>query len=222
MARNCAQLPALSIKVGLQRCNALDGGLVSATAADSSTYDSDGEADQAESYSSCSTPHRHLCVLHLRPVVAAAGAMGVRTAHQVDPKAQLVVHTSSSAASNSSRSDQGEEVEVLDAMRLGNLAEPDELKGLTSASDVLSAPRLVGGPVGAKQGSLGGLQQAVLLGWAQQVKKGTSADELQVLSLPYTLQIKGNWVNDNQSFNVHVLLLLDTLILCALGTQQPL
>jgi len=27
---------------------------------------------------------------------------------------------------------------------------------------------------------LGGLEQAVLLGWAQQVKKGTSADELQV------------------------------------------
>ena len=107
-----------------------------------------------------------------------AGAMGVRTAHQVDPKAQLVVTTS--GQHDDDMGDLGEESEVLDAMRLGNSAEPNELKGLSGESDVLSAPRIVDGYGAAVQGSLGGLEQAVLLCWAQQVKKGTSADELQV------------------------------------------
>ena len=104
--------------------------------------------------------------------------MGMRTAHQVDAKAQLVVSTSSTAAGNSS--DFGEDAEALDAMRLGNDAEPSELKGLSSESDVLSAPRMVDQSEGVMGGTLGGLQQAVLLCWAQQVKKETSADELQV------------------------------------------
>ena len=104
--------------------------------------------------------------------------MGVRTAHQVEPKAQLVVTSSGQDGDN--LNDLGEESEALDAMRLGNDAEPSELKGLSTESDVLSAPRMVDGSGGAVEGSLGGLQQAVLLCWAQQVKKGTSADELQV------------------------------------------
>jgi len=36
------------------------------------------------------------------------------------------------------------------------------------------------GSGGGGERPLGGLEQAVLLGFAQQVKKGTSADELQV------------------------------------------
>lgn len=104
----------------------------------------------------------------------------MRTAHQVDAKAQLVVTTSGDSDNNTS--DLGEDSEALDAMRLGNSAEPSELKGLSTDSDVLSAPKILhesGGTAGAVS-SLGGLQQALLLCWSQQVKKGTSADELQV------------------------------------------
>ena len=83
--------------------------------------------------------------------LAGSGAMGMRTAHQVDAKAQLVVCTFSTVAGNSA--DYGEDAEALDTMRLGKDAEPSELKGLCSKSDVLSTPRLVddswGGPWGA-------------------------------------------------------------------------
>lgn len=106
-----------------------------------------------------------------------AGAMGVRTAHQVDPKAQLVVSTSYSAQDSGYTS--GEDSAALDSMSLGAQAESSELKGLTTDSDVLSAPKMEGSG-GAAERPLGGLEQAVLLGWAQQIKKGTSADELQV------------------------------------------
>lgn len=118
------------------------------------------------------------CCQECKAAWPAAGAMGVRTAHQVDAKAQLVVATS--GCKSNSISDDGEDSAALDAMRQGNSTEPSELKGLSAESDVLSAPRLEdesGDPAGA---ALGGLQQAVLLCWAQQVRRGTSADELQV------------------------------------------
>ena len=102
----------------------------------------------------------------------------MRTAHQVDAKAQLVVSTSHSAENDGYTS--GEDSLELDAMSLGSQSESSELKGLTTDSDVLSAPKMVNGSGGAAERALGGLEQAVLLGWAQQVKKGTSADELQV------------------------------------------
>jgi len=72
--------------------------------------------------------------------------MGVRTAHQVDPKAQLVVSTSHSAQDNGYTS--GEDSAALDSMSLGSQAESSELKGLTTDSDVLSAPRMVEGSGG--------------------------------------------------------------------------
>ena len=104
--------------------------------------------------------------------------MGMRTAHQVDPKAQLIASTSHLSHSNGYTS--GEDSAELESMTLGSQTEPSELKGLTTESDVLSAPMLVDGSGGVVDRPLGGLEQAVLLGWAQQVKKGTSADELQV------------------------------------------
>ena len=104
--------------------------------------------------------------------------MGTRTVHQVNPKAQLIVSVSHSHHENGYTS--GEDSSELDCMSLGSQAEPSELKGLTTDSDVLSAPRLVDGSGGVVDRPMGGLEQAVLLGWAQQVKKGTSADELQV------------------------------------------
>ena len=115
-----------------------------------------------------------------------AGALGKRTVHQVDPKAQLIVSISHSAQENGYTS--GEDSAELDALAFGGQAEAHELKGLTTESDVLSAPKLVDGSGNLVERPLGGLEQAVLLGWAQQVKKGTSADELQVWAslTPYT------------------------------------
>ena len=107
-----------------------------------------------------------------------AGAMGTRTVHQVDPKAQLIVSVSQTHHENGYTS--GEDSSELDSMSLGSQVESSELKGLTTDSDVLSAPQLVDGSGAVVDKPLGSLEQAVLLGWAQQVKKGTSADELQV------------------------------------------
>ena len=124
--------------------------------------------------------------------------MGMRTVHQVDPKAQLVVSTSHTAQDDCHAS--GEDSAALDAMSLGSQAESPELKGLTTESDVLSAPRLVDESGAVVERPLGGLEQAVLLGWAQQVKKGTSADELQVWelcnpSLPALVRSPHIWIH---------------------------
>ncbi|KAL3155216.1 hypothetical protein ABBQ32_013155 [Trebouxia sp. C0010 RCD-2024] len=137
-------------------------------------------------YSSPQTALRHLqaaaYALGMHTIVE--GAMGVRTVHQVDPKAQLVVSTSHSHEENGYAS--GEDSYQLDSMSLGSQVESSELKGLTAESDVLSAPKLVDGSGRVLDRSLGGLEQAVLLGWAQQVKKGTSVDELQAWQMaPY-------------------------------------
>lgn len=51
------------------------------------------------------------------------------------------------------------------------------MKGLTTDSDVLPAPQLVGEPGVALQGPLGSAQQALLLAMAEQVKRSTSAGE---------------------------------------------
>lgn len=126
----------------------------------------------------CLTSHLVITLVCRRRCLSATGAMGMRTAHQVDAKAQLIVSTSHSAENDGYTS--GEDSSALDAMSLGSQSESSELKGLTTDSDVLSAPRMVNGLGGAAERPLGGLEQAVLLGWAQQVKKGTSADELQV------------------------------------------
>ena len=128
----------------------------------------------------------------------SSGAMGMRTVHQVDPKAQLVVLTSHTAQDDCHAS--GEDSAALDAMSLGSQAESPELKGLTTESDVLSAPRLVDESGAVVERPLGGLEQAVLLGWAQQVKKGTSADELQVWelcdpSLPALVRSPHIWIH---------------------------
>ena len=51
------------------------------------------------------------------------------------------------------------------------------MKGLTTDSDVLPAPQLVGEPGIDLQGPLGSAQQALLLAMAEQVKRSTSAGE---------------------------------------------
>ncbi|KXZ52937.1 hypothetical protein GPECTOR_8g312 [Gonium pectorale] len=139
-------------------------------------------------------------LLGLRP--GLSGALGVRTVHQVDPKAQLVVVTSQShrAAPPSRHPGQPTESLGLDASSSAaassssSAAAPatapaapaapgsvrSELEGLTDESDVFPAPRLLGEGGALLETSYSPPEQALLLGWALAVKKETSADDLQV------------------------------------------
>ena len=113
------------------------------------------------------------------------GALGVRTVHQQDPHAQLVVEitdvkengSSTSCATGSHAS------EFLDKNVLhltGTLDEKHSLAGLDTDSDVLKGPKLLGGCSSSLQrNDLNALQQLVLLSKCYQVKKGSSADGTQ-------------------------------------------
>eukprot|EP00887_Chlorella_sp_A99_P004614 scaffold4.g4614.t1 len=153
-----------------------------------------------------------------------AGALGVRTAHQREARAQLVlaVRRATAAAWSAAHAagrlpGAGADGAALAAALAGDAAGGGgaagggagggegeaaaqrlaELKGLEDESDVLLHPRLVeaesgggaaeGGGVPAVEGSarallpsdLHPLEQALVLGWAQHVRKGTVADALQ-------------------------------------------
>jgi hypothetical protein len=168
--------------------------------------------------------------------VELTGALGLRTKHQIDPKAQLIAAVKAAAAGSSSGSSaaavaglQGFDVAALGFEEVGLTK---ELEGMMDESAVYLAPRLVeqtgsssstaaaaagaGAPApppaaaaaaaaaGAvnvaaasssssngeksagsspqqqqQQQQLSPLLQALLLGWAAQIKKGTSQDELQ-------------------------------------------
>ena len=99
-----------------------------------------------------------------------AGVLGVRTEHQQDAKAQLVVRTAraptlsptpqagenGAAAANGAGageggSTSGDEAEALDAAAAGGPR--GELADLSGASDVLPTPRLLDAGDGARSGS---------------------------------------------------------------------
>jgi hypothetical protein len=141
--------------------------------------------------------------------VELTGALGVRTRHQIDPKAQLVAAVKTAAAgSNGSSVAAAAGLEGLDVAALGfeEVGLTKELEGMEDDSAVYLAPRLVdqtgtaaaaaealpacidssaSQPAAAAQDAqqqqqgLSPLLQALLLGWASQIKKGTSQDELQ-------------------------------------------
>eukprot|EP00891_Asterochloris_glomerata_P006781 jgi/Astpho2/6781/Aster-x0741 len=112
--------------------------------------------------------------------IQVQGALGKRTVHQVDAKAQLVVRAGTEEPARATEEDSGDEAAELDVAGEGaGGAVQGEMKGLTTDSDVLPAPQLVGEPGVALQGPLGSAQQALLLAMAEQVKRSTSADELQ-------------------------------------------
>ena len=100
--------------------------------------------------------------------VGKTGALGTRTVHQVDPKAQLVLQATPAA----------------DAGGVG----PDGAAGwgggrewlrqdLGAVTDVLEAPALL--EAGAGPPPLGPLEQALVLGWLENEKKAKARDELQ-------------------------------------------
>ena len=139
--------------------------------------------------------------------VSTTGALGKRTVHQVDPKAQLVVQVTpqvtqvtpgvtpgadTSASNSSSSSSRPSTEELLSYARsldvpkqglgLDEAAATQELQGLQDESCVYATPMLLEGEGvagGGRVGGLSGLEQALLLCLADHVRKGSSKDELQ-------------------------------------------
>ncbi|KAG2495053.1 hypothetical protein HYH03_006983 [Edaphochlamys debaryana] len=121
-------------------------------------------------------------LLGLQPQLT--GALGKRTVHQIDAKAQLVVAAPEEARAAPPAAPgaggQGPDLPVED-LGLSGSASPSnpELVGLQPEADVLPAPQLVGEGGERIEARYSSPEQALLLGWATEVKKATSADELQ-------------------------------------------
>lgn len=152
-------------------------------------------------YGAVSTAGAHLgCAeKHLQLSVSLTGAMGMRTIHQKDAKAQLTVelHKGSNCDSGSNteaaavgvpRCNSGIDCAALDAMLEGGAGEA-ELQGLGQDSDILQAPLLTGddrkengnggsGDSDPTAPTLTSLQQALLLSHAAHIRKGRPSDEL--------------------------------------------
>ena len=120
------------------------------------------------------------------------GALGMRTVHQQEAKAQLLVSITrqagnpwTAAHAAGALPDAAEPRGALEAATTGQVELPAELKGFTADSDVLPHPRLVEGPeasaaaAAAHAADLHSLEQALLLGWCLHVRKGSAADGLQ-------------------------------------------
>ncbi|CAL5228170.1 g11251 [Coccomyxa viridis] len=138
---------------------------------------------------------KHLIAAEQRMGVSSevTGALGVRTVHQTDARAQLVVRTARQG-DLSSTDDSGDEAEWLDACAGGQPDEAQaassqpsqssmrskELEGLSGDSDVLPVPKFVNAEGHEEQeAALSSGHQALLLGQAGLVQKGTSGDELR-------------------------------------------
>lgn len=130
------------------------------------------------------------CCHHLPPTYPPAeltGALGVRTVHQQEAKAQLLVSVSrqggnpwTAAHAAGALPDRAEEQAALEAASHGPAELPAELKGFTADSDVLPHPQLAAGQEGrTAPADLHSLEQALLLGWCLHVRKGSAADGLQ-------------------------------------------
>jgi hypothetical protein len=130
--------------------------------------------------------------------VQVTGVLGFRTKHQLDPKAQLVASFKDSTAAATTGAADGVDLAVLGFDEAGLTK---ELEGMEDASAVYLAPRLAAdnaiaeeaataagcaadnssssGSIEQQQQHMPCMLQALLLGWAAQIKKGTSQDELQ-------------------------------------------
>ncbi|KAL4448097.1 hypothetical protein ABPG75_005316 [Micractinium tetrahymenae] len=116
------------------------------------------------------------------------GALGVRTVHQQEAKAQLVVSVQRQAGNPWTAAhavgalpDAALPRNEIEAACNGQVELPAELKGFSADSDVLPHPKLLEGE-GLSQGApadLHSLEQALLLGWCLHVRKGSAADGLQ-------------------------------------------
>ncbi|GAB4823953.1 hypothetical protein N2152v2_010999 [Parachlorella kessleri] len=126
--------------------------------------------------------------------VQLTGALGVRTQHQHEAKAQLVVAVERTAGSPAGAAqapagpaDEALEAGLLDAELAASHSVgrevSQELQGLQAATDVLPHPRLDPGGEGSGGGGLptdlDSLEQALLLALASHVEKGSSSDALK-------------------------------------------
>ncbi|EFN57654.1 hypothetical protein CHLNCDRAFT_142791 [Chlorella variabilis] len=138
--------------------------------------------------------HRSGAVLGFRSELT--GAMGVRTVHQQEARAQLLVAVRRDAgnpwtAAHAAGALPGEAEArcAIEAAAAAGVQLPADLAGFAADSDVLRHPRLVGEQeAGAGQGQgqgpalpadLHSLEQALLLGWGLHVRKGSAADGMQ-------------------------------------------
>lgn len=130
------------------------------------------------------------------PPAELTGAMGVRTVHQQEARAQLLVAVRRDAgnpwtAAHAAGALPGEAEArcAIEAAAAAGVQLPADLAGFAADSDVLRHPRLVGEQeAGAGQGQgqgpalpadLHSLEQALLLGWGLHVRKGSAADGMQ-------------------------------------------
>jgi tetratricopeptide (TPR) repeat protein len=141
---------------------------------------------------------------HLELHAELGGALGTRTVHQQDPRAQLILQLSVAPSSTTSilenssslESIQGVDGAVLDEFLIEGSGSNQEVKGLQDDSDVFKHPKLVSstldsegnGVLNGENGSSGcvssevlltPLQQAAILALALHAKKGSSEDGLQ-------------------------------------------
>lgn len=148
-------------------------------------------------YASRGTPSHYLEFYNV-------GALGVRTIHQQEAKAQLIVDvqrsTPTSTTITTTEEWQGEDSQLLDAALTGQETHvPSELKGLQDESDVLLQPKLVAAPQDvnidtddtpgqvdtspqremALNLDLSPLEQAVVMAQCLLLTKGSAADEIK-------------------------------------------
>lgn len=143
--------------------------------------------------------HRAAAVLGVEAELT--GALGVRTVHQQDPRAQLIlkIHQSNTTGAREEGAEGpfldpaacGEDAALLDAALTENSGTGEEVKGLADESDVLRHPKLIAQPDASNDSTAGDgsapahlpalspLHQAVLLAMCTNVKKGTASDGLQ-------------------------------------------
>ncbi|GMH46024.1 hypothetical protein BSKO_13988 [Bryopsis sp. KO-2023] len=121
--------------------------------------------------------------------VSVTGAMGMRTVHQQDPKAQLLLDVRRDS-SNSEVLGDGHETASLGFEGYDSQPTDKELEGL-GESDVLEKPRFLGGESATDFPQLSSLEQCVVLARNSLVEYGTAKDELRSWEMvPYVEAIR--------------------------------
>lgn len=149
-----------------------------------------GHAAEAKTYTD-------QALAHLELHAELGGALGVRTVHQQDAHAQLILRVSVSSTASTLSSDavkktnavfnSGVDAAVLDTFLMEGSGSHEDVKGLEDESDVLRHPKLVASTNSsgdAEQESytlpaLTPLQQVAILALGVHARKGSSADGLQ-------------------------------------------
>ena len=109
--------------------------------------------------------------------VSTTGALGVRTEHQAEAKAQLVVSIVSVGDGADDGADSGDDAEALAAAAAGGHRGGPDMAGVARSGDVLPAPRLSAGAPQSRSPSP--MLQALLLLRGAAVERGSADDGLR-------------------------------------------